>query len=494
MEKRTIYLLSAIFLVTLILRLILAVSIPNLTYQSYFSLRQVDHITSAGLPLYQDPLSYGGRENIFLPLFYYVAAFFDLFLPLQFVAYLLPNLLLSTLTLLAYALAKKMTHNDTASLLSAFIAGFLPILFTPNSFTFRSLFFPLLMLVIYCFLCLQEKKYFYLYILSFVLLCFTSPAAFLLIIGFGIYLLLSSLEGKKIPKAELELMLFSLFFFTWSQFLFFKNTLIQEGIGFIWRNIPPQIISQYFPQVSIPKALLLVSIVPFIAGIFVAYRSLFRLKNQNSLFLISLVISIILLGWFRLVEFRFGLSFFGLILAVLFASYYKESAAYLQRTKLLRFRKMYLPLLVMVLVLSTVWPAISTASKQETPSENSIAAFSWLRDHAEEDAAILALLEEGHLVTVVSQRKNVMDDQFGLVQDVEQRFADLETLYTTSFQTEALALLDKYDVKYLVLTPGARHRYQLATFKYLDDKCFDRVYSNQETKIYRVKCTLRESS
>ena len=494
MEKRTIYWLSVIFLVTLILRLTLALSISNFTYQSYFTLRQVDHIASSGLPFYQDPLSYGGRENIFLPLFYYVAAFFDLFLPLEFVAHVLPNLLFSTLTILAYALAKKITKDDTASLFSAFIAGFLPILFTPNSFTFRSLFFPLLMLVIYAFLNLQEKKYFYLYLVSFVLLCFTSPAAFLLIIGFGVYLLLSSLERKKVARAELELMLFSLFFFTWSQFLFFKNTLIHDGIGFIWKNIPPQIISQYFPQVSVPKAILLVSIVAFIAGIVVAYRSLFRLKNQNSLFLISLVISIILLGWFRLVEFRFGLSLFGLILAVLFASYYKESAAYLQRTKLPRFQRMYLPLLVILLVLSTVWPAITTATKQETPSENSIAAFTWLKDHAEEDVAVLALLEEGHLVTVVSQRKNIMDDQFGLVPDVEQRFADLETLYTTSFQTEALALLDKYNVKYLVLTPDARHRYQLATFKYFDDKCFDRAYSNRETKIYRVKCTLREAS
>ncbi len=487
------YLLSAIFLGTLIVRLIIAFSVPNLTYPSYFSLRQVEHITSSGLPLFQDSLSYGGRESIFLPLFYYVAAFFDLFLPLDVVAHILPNLLLSTLTILTYALAKKITRDDTASLLSALIAGFLPILFTPNSFTFRSLFFPLLMVVIYTFLCLQEKKYFYLYILSFILLCFTSPATFLVIIGFGIYLLLSSLERKSVPRAELEVMLFSLFFFTWSQFLFFKNTLIQEGIGFIWKNIPPQIISQYFPAVSIPKAVVLVSVVPFIAGIVVAYRSLFRLKTQNLLFLISLVISIVLLGWFRLIEFRFGLSVFGLILAVLFAAYYQDSAAYLRRTKLRRFQRIYLPLIVVVLLLSTVWPAIATASKQETPTQNTLAAFAWLRDHAEDKATVLALLEEGHLVTFMSQRKNIVDDQFGLVQDVEQRFADVEDLYQTSFQTEALALLDKYNVKYLVLTPAARHRYQLATFKYLDEKCFERAYSNSETKIYRVKCTLREA-
>ncbi|MBI2665042.1 hypothetical protein HYX12_00280 [Candidatus Woesearchaeota archaeon] len=81
--KRTNKILLGIFLVTLLTRLTLAFIVPNFTYESYFHLRQVEHIGQTGLPLYQDGLSYGGRELVFLPLFHYLAAFFDLFLPLE---------------------------------------------------------------------------------------------------------------------------------------------------------------------------------------------------------------------------------------------------------------------------------------------------------------------------------------------------------------------------------------------------------------------------
>ena len=95
MKKKVKYWLLAIFIITLTVRLVLAFTSPNLTYESYFHLRQVEQITETGLPQYQDNLSYGGREIIFPPAFHYLAAFFNLFLPLGFVAKLLPNILIA---------------------------------------------------------------------------------------------------------------------------------------------------------------------------------------------------------------------------------------------------------------------------------------------------------------------------------------------------------------------------------------------------------------
>ncbi|MBR9683498.1 hypothetical protein GOV03_03070, partial [Candidatus Woesearchaeota archaeon] len=238
--KRQHKILLLIILITLIARLCFAFAIPNFTYDSYFHLRQVEHITETGLPLYQDSLSYGGRELVFLPTFHYLMSFFDLFLPLEIFTLVLSNLLFLSLIPLIYLISKKITQNETASLLAAAITAFIPIFWQTNSFSPAHLFLPLIFLAIYSFMNISQKKYIYLYLFSIFLLSLITYATFLLIIGFLFYLLLSKLEEKKILKARVELTLFSVFLFLWIQFLFFKKILLAEGPSFIWQNIPSQ--------------------------------------------------------------------------------------------------------------------------------------------------------------------------------------------------------------------------------------------------------------
>ncbi|MEK6845178.1 MAG: glycosyltransferase family 39 protein [Nanoarchaeota archaeon] len=491
MEKRTLYWLIAITLLTVALRITLAFLIPNLTYDSYFHLRQVEHITQTGMPLYHDELSYGGRDILFLPLFHYFAALFALFLPLELVAKLLPNLLLATLPFLVFLLSKKITNEDTPSLISAFIAGFLPIFYSTNRFSPDALFFPLILFTLYCFLHLSEKKYLYLYLTSFILLSLTSSATVFLLLGMGIYILLAFLENKSVRSEEKEVLLFSLFAFLWIQVLFFKKIFLNAGISFIWQNVPSSLLQQYFPKVSILSALILVSIIPFLAGIWVVYRSLFQSPHRKVLLLISLVLATTFLSWLQLVRFEFSLAFFSLILAILFASFYQQLQEYLQRTKFPKFHHYLLPLTIVLLLLTLLPPALSTTWKQQTPVPDEIQAFLWLRENTPKEAGILALLEEGHLVTYYSQRHNLMDDQFSRIDDIDQRFQDLNSFYTTRFQTQALKLLDQYQLQYLVLTPAAASKYSTSNFNFLGGECFKKIYSN-ETKIYLVKCSLKE--
>lgn len=507
MELKPKYVLIGLLMVTIAIRLILAFYQPAFTYESYFHLRQVEHITQTGLPLYHDELSYGGRDLLFLPLFHYFMAFFDLFLPLLIVAKLIPNLLIAFLVVISYLISKKITNNETASLLSAMIAGFLPILFSTNSFTVESLSLPITFLAIYAFLNiragpakskeknipadLKQKKYLYLYILSFLIVSISS-SALLLLVGLVIYLLLSALEGKKTDKAELEVIIFSVFFFLWIQFLFFKNALLKEGIFFIWENIPAGLIASYFPKFSIPQALIMVSIIPVLAGIYVVYKSLFQLKNQKSFLLISFTVSTIILTWLRLIKFEKSLAFFGVVLAILFASFYLELDKYLQKTKLLHFKKYLLPLTASLLLLFTVIPAINASLQQNMPSEEEVRAFIWLRNNTLARSTILGTLEEGHLISYYGQRKNLMDDQFRFIDNVEKRSSDLNSLFTTSFQTLALSISDEYNIDYLVLTPSAKDKYGIKKFKYSSGECFRPVYKN-ETKIYRIRCKLKET-
>jgi len=488
--------LFVIFLATIVIRLFLAFHIPNFTYESYFHLRHVEHIAETGLPLYEDDLSYGGRELIFLPFFHYFMAFFDLFLPLEFIAKVLPNLLIASLVLIVFMISNQITHNQKASLLSALVAGLLPILYNTNSFTPETLFLPLIFLCIYAFLRIKERRYVHIYIAAFLFLSLTSTATFLLLVGFCIYLLLSVLESKRTSRAEIELILFSIFFFIWTQFLFFKNVLLEQGIQFIWQNIPSQIIMQYFPAPSVGEALLLVSIVPFLAGIFVVYRSLFQLKSQKSFLLISLAISTTLLTWFRLIQFELSLTFFGMILAVLFASFYKELNGFIRKTKISHLHKLFSIGLLVVLLPSMIYPAIVTAYEQEVPSRNEVLAFKWIAKNTPSKAGVLASLEEGHLIGYFGRRKSIIDDQFSLVGDVEERFDALNSLYVTSFQTQALGLLDEYGIQYIIISPRTRNKYGINQPKYFTGDCFDEIYEQNvedDTKIFYVKCTISKT-
>ena len=493
MEKRERYVLLSIIFVSLVIRLLIAFSIPNLTYESYFHLRQVEHIHDTGIPLYNDPLSYGGRTLHFLPLFHYLAAAFSFLLPIDLVAKLLPNILLSTIPFLVYHLSKKITTNGSGPLLASFVSAFLPILFTTNAFTPETLFLPLTFFTLYCFLRGEERKYQYRYILAFLLLSITSPATVFILIGFGIYVILSLIERKKLNSAESELMIFSVFFFLWSQFIFFKDNFLTHGISFIWRNIPSQVIYEYLPRISLPKALLLVSIIPFLAGIYVAYRSLFELKNEKSFLLISFVISTTLLAWARLIRFNFSLAFFGIILSILFASFYNDAITFVKQTRAPWLHKYLAPSVLLLLILTTVLPALNTAQEQTVPRDEEIVAFEWIRTNLPEQATIASSVEEGHLITYFAQRRNILDDNFALIDDAEERFTAISTLYTTPFQTEAINLFSKYSTQYLVLTPHSSLKYKIARLPYLTPECFERVYKNK-VQIYKVKCIISKTT
>ncbi|MBL7051963.1 MAG: glycosyltransferase family 39 protein [Nanoarchaeota archaeon] len=483
--------LISIFLLTLAIRLYFAFSIPNFTYESYFHLRQVEHIATTFTPLFQDSLSYGGRELIFLPFFHYLFAFFSYIFPLAFIAKVLPNIFLASLTIVVYLLAQTITKDKKASLLSALVAGFLPVLFFTNSFTPMTLFLPLAFFTIYLFLNAKRKKHLKYYLACFLILSITSSATFLLIIGFVIYLLLSVIERNKIPKTEIELILFSLFFYMWIQFLFYKRVLIDEGISFIWQNIPSGLIAQYFPTISVTQAILLVSVIPFIAGIYVVYNSLFELKIQKAFLLISFVISTSILAWLKFIQYEFSLSFVGIILAVLFALFYEESITYFKKTKFSNFGKYYIHLLIILLILTTLFPAITAAKMQEIPSNEELAAFQWLNQNIPQSAVVAATVEEGHIISYISERGNVIDDRFHLIDDIDERYKGNIAMFRGQFETEVLDYTEKYGIDYLIISEHAKDKYNIGSRPpYLSNKCFKRIYDNQ-TRIYLIRCKVQ---
>src|SRR3989344_1259024 len=97
------WLLVVLFIVVFGIRI--ALSLQTETFsgsEAYFTMRQIDAIKEQGLPLYNDPLSFGGREYLFLPLFYYLTTFFSVLFSPWIVGKVLLNLIAASLLIFIY--------------------------------------------------------------------------------------------------------------------------------------------------------------------------------------------------------------------------------------------------------------------------------------------------------------------------------------------------------------------------------------------------------
>jgi len=494
--KREHTTLLAIFTAVLAVRLFFAFKASNFNYDAYFALRHIEHIKEALFPLFNDSLSYGGRFFIFPPLFYYILAFFDLFLPIVIVGKLLPNIFISSLTVISYLIAKEVTNNKNASLFTAFVSGFIPVFYieTINNVSVYSLVLPLTFLLMFFLMKINENKsYVALFIFFLATLRLVHPSVVLIMISLLLYLLIIKIEKLKQSKAEIELILFSTFIVVWSLFITFKKPFLVHGAAVIWQNIPIEILGQYFKTTTILDAIYKIGIVPFITGIYIIYKYLFKERNRAIYMLISLVLTIFLLIWLKMIEPPIGFMFISIILSILFAQFYKLFFEYIKRTQF-NFKRLFIFILITVFIITSAIPSINYGYDVVNYSarNNEINALKWIDANSNKDNVVLATLKEGFLITAVAERKNVVDKKFLLINGAKQRLKDISRMYTTVFETDAVKLLNKYDVKYIFFSLNAKTEYGIEKIPYVEEsKCFEKVY-DKEVKIYKSLCVLEE--
>jgi len=495
MLKKEYILLALIFGLVLGIRLYFAFQTPYFSHDAYFNIRQVEHIRETGLPLFKDDLSYSGRNFLFQPFFQYILAFFNLFMPLSLVCKLLPNIFASCLIFVVYLIAKEITNSKGAALFSSFISGFIPIFFaeTVNSVSVYSLVIPLMFFLIYCLIKInKDEKYIGYFVVLIIILALMHASSFLLIIALLLYVLFTKLEHLKQRRAELELIIFSIIFVIWLNFIIYKNAFLVHGQFVIWQNIPKVLLGQYFSQLNILNALYYIGIIPLVSGIYIIYKYIFKKKNRKIYFLMGFALSTLFLLWLKLIQLKIGLVFFGVILVLLFSKFYSDSLLFIEKTKLSSYKKLFIALLFLVFIFNSVIPTISYTAQvvREAPSKNEIDAFLWLKNNSDEKDVILASLDQGYLINAVAERKNVIDKNFLLIKDAEQRLEDARTIYTTHYETDAIPLLNKYNVKYIVLSKRSMSDYSIIDLNYrTDEKCFELVY-DEEVKIYKSLCRM----
>jgi len=493
--KKEIKLLLLIFLITFSTRIYFAYQTPHFSDDAYFHLRQINHIREHGLPMTYDELSYGGRSLINPPLFHYVMAFFDLFLPIQFIAKILPNLFGASSLIAVFLIAMHITKSKMASLFAAFISAFAPLFFsqTINNVSPFSLFIPVLFFASYCLMRIQDHKS---YITAFVILSFALPLihhiAFLFLVGRLFYLLLTTIQHLAPSKAEVEVVLFAVFSIFWLQFLIYKNAFLEHGLYVIWQNIPAEILGNYFSDVNLGSAIYQIGIIPFVFGILVMGHQIFKKKNKSTYLFFGYALATGLLLWLKLIPFEPGIMLLGIILAILFSQFFQTFIIYLDNTKV---HHLKLPIIILFLVLfglSSIVPSLIGANRgvSDALTEEDYLALSWMKTHTKDNPLVLASLSDSYAVEALANRKTIANPNFLLVDNINQRFSDFRTLFTTSYETDAVRLLTKYDIRYIFLSKRALTDFNIQSLSYLDNaKCFDRI--EEQFPIYEVLCEIQ---
>lgn len=460
---------------------------------SYFLLRNVEHITKTGTPLFHDPLSYGGRFLLFNPAYAYVLAFFSLFGSPLLVIKILPNILASVFVFIAYLIAEDITKTKEAALFTALIAGFIPIFVTETSNTgsvYTAMIFGTFLLT---YLFIKKERNFDHFVIALIVLLLFHPSAFIILLAMGIYLIIALVERIELTRGEIEVMVFALFFYLWFYFLMYKDALLYHGMGVIWQNIPSVLLAERFTEISVLNAIYQIGIIPFICGIWVIYKSLVGQKRKAIFFLLSFAIAVSLLLWLKLIAVTTGLMFLGSVLALLFSEFFRRFFEYLEKTKFAYAKTFLIAILLIIFTITSLYPTVASLQEQQKlgTTKQTIAVFTWLVNNTYTNYSVIAPLEEGHLITALGQRKNIADTQFLLRSDVDERLQDLEEIYTTPYKTNAIAIARKYNARYILLSEQTMERYGITSLAYADRECFVLKYA-EGAKIYESLCVLEE--
>ncbi len=485
------YILLAIFLLTLSIRLYFAFQSPYFEYDSYQDLRQIEHVKQTFAPLIHDDLSYSGRVIITTPLYYYLIALFNLIMPITLIGKILPNLIISMLVFIIYLISYQLTKNKNISLFTCFISIFVPIFFSSTLFTLSAQ--PIaILLILMCFYCLmrinESEKYVNLFLIIAILLPLIHGSSLLLVAGLLFYLFLIKIEGFNLKKSEIEIITFSIFFIAWTLFLIFKKAILVHGPSIIWQNLPSEILSLKFTAIDIIKYIYYIGIIPLIFGIWSVYRLVFKQRDINSFKFISFLLTIFLLLFLRLLDPVVGISYIGLILIILSSKIFLEASQYIEKTKAARFKK-WIFVIILIAFISTSFASTVNLTNQnieELPQEHEIDMFRWLNPTMKDDEVLLAGIKYGHIINYYSEKRNVFDNNFLYIEKPGNILKDVKRIYQTSFEVEAVRLINKYNINYILITPQEGYDYDIEDLSYgSDEDCFKLIYNRNNIKIYK---------
>ncbi len=494
MVMRSTLPLLFIFLIVLGTRLVLSGSTPYLFGdESYFVMREVDHLRQEGTPLRYDPLS--ERQRAHSPLFSYILSFFTYFLPPIAVYKIIPNLFATSFVLIAYLIAHTITRDTHTSLLTSAFAGFTPIFIaeTYNHVSVYTLVIPLFGLLIYSFLHIDTPRGVKLYLVTLTFFTLLHPTVFIFVLGLLLYTLVLSIENVPLAPREKEIILYTVLFTLFVELILARDVFLKHSSSIIWQNIPQGIFSLYFKDFSILEAIYKIDAVPFLFGLYAIRYYLFKVPNKLMYFLISIALTIGALLVFKLIPIHVGLLLLGMIMVLLFAKSYQYRLRLVARSRASRFLQLWKAVLFVSFLSTAVLASIylALAEPQRRTIEEEQQALAWLTEHSGNRSMILSDIVDSQKIMAVAHRRTVLDSDFLLVPHSDLLYEDIATVFTSPYITQVGERLEQYHVEYVYLSQAARGIYGVPVLPSSNPRCLPLVY-NHTVQIYQWKCKLEE--
>ncbi len=469
--------------------------------ESYFHIREEEYILKNWKPLIHDKLSYSGHELSFLPGFDYILALLRLFFNDYFLHNIILKFISSLIGLVVFLITYKITKNTIVSLFSSIASLIMPIYFafTTQSVTPTNISFLLLFSFIYSFIQLREKptkENTLLFMIILLITALTTQLFLVISISLLFYTLLLRLDGFRKLSVELEASVFSFIIGVFINIIFFKNAIVKNGWRVIIGNLPKQYLFDYLRIILHQPLLLLNSIglLIVVLGVYSYYRYLFNkeakkeyqiIYRYNYLFFAISTVAIILL-LLNVLGLINGLILIGISLSISSGLAYHGILKGIKKTRFDKYIREFNILLFVLLLLSSFITINYTNQvlKNEIPREEVIDVMFFIRENTEKGSVVLAPIKLGNLITCLSKRKDVVDTLFLGVEDVDETLFNVRKVYTTISEVEALKIMNKYKVDYVIFTNKEPI--------YVNDKeCFEKLYEKNKVSLYKVKCGIR---
>jgi hypothetical protein len=424
-------------------------------------------------------LSFGGRTRLFSPVYHYLLALCSFFLPLLWLVKAVPNVFAAAVVFPIALLARDVTDRKSIALATALMAGLTPafLLFGVNDATPLTLAVPLLFTTIFLFHRSRKTgKHADLLLIAIILMILVSMLGVIFLIALLIYLGVARLRGIKLIPKEVEILLFTLFLSAWLALVLYQKAFLAHGTAVIWQNIPVREIGAIFSRITLFEAIASTGLIALVLGAIGIYDGLLRTQRKSLIFLASLVATSLIMLWFKLLPVTLGLAILALALATAGGHGLFLLVTYVEKTKASRYSRTILVDTILVFLLVSA-PFTLAGIKEETPSQADLETLSWARENLPKDAVILASPLEGDIITAIGRRADVLDGNYLLAPQAEERYDDAITAYRAFFTTDAVAIMQKYGATHLYVSDTALSFANIsAPPTYLTDgSCFDLV-------------------
>lgn len=485
-----------LFCVVLTLRLIIAFQSDAPDFEGYDTLRKGQFTAETGKPLYDDELSYGGRERIFPPLWSYIIAFFGSFLPMTWVIKIIPNILTASIVFPAFWLVQWMTKKTGIALICAGLTGLAPALFFISINDGTSVGFALSLIVLSMYLFLRSRKqgvYLHALLITLVVLTLLSYMSLVLLGCLFVYFLLLSVQRIKTTKKEGEIFLFYAFFSLWFLMVSLKKALVTHGANVFWQNVPVAELNSLFSRLTVVEAISSTGIIILISGVIAIYYGLASTQKKSVVLATSILMGAAALMWFKLIALTTGLALLAISLTITSSIAFAMLYDFFSQTKASKAKWWIISVIVGVSLLLLL-PTLFSSKIIDVPLDGHIKVTEWAKDNLADDAVIVTVPKEGFLVEYVAEKKVVMDTDYLLVENIEERYSDVQRIFQTNFMTERVSLMQKYDATHILVSPISQFFAGVENIS-LEEDCFRHLRSFEEegevVALFELTCSVQ---